>query len=156
MQCSNCKKEIIGVPIKIAPNRGLLSPNPSNCGLEEKDSFYWYFCSKECKKETEGQCYVFWAQLDRNASDSECFVHDHWETNDMGDKLRVGHCNITGDEIRVYPLESAIVSGQPSTCTEHFKLKKNYFDTVKDAQQIIDNLENKKMPTMYGQTSGSF
>lgn len=140
MKCSNCKKEIIGVPIKIAPNRGLLSPNPSNYGLEEKDSYYWYFCSKECKKETEGQCYIFWAQLDRNASDSECFVHERWITNSIGKKMRVGHCNITGEEVIVEPLVPGENSGQPKKCYEHFVLRKSYANGIANSQKIIDSI----------------
>ena len=69
--------------------------------------------------------------LDQNASDSECFEHDHWEKDRLGRKIRVGKCKITGKEVRVEPGQPGDNSGQPIECYEHFKIRGSYLN-VKD------------------------
>ena len=65
-------------------------------------------------------------KLDRNASDSECFEHDHWEKDSLNRKIRVGKCKITGAEVRVEPGQPGENSGQPIECYEHFELRRSY------------------------------
>ena len=127
MFCFNCKKKIIGKPIVSEPNRSMVSPGSINRWFKDKKDFYYdHFCSELCKKKTDGARYKFWAGLDRNASDSECFVHSHWETDSLHRKIRVGYCKITGKEVRVEPLQPGNNSGQPIECYEHFELRSNY------------------------------
>jgi hypothetical protein len=42
------------------------------------------------------------------------------------EKIRIGHCTITGKEVHVEPLQPAERSGQPKECTDHFVLRKSY------------------------------
>lgn len=114
MKCSNCKK-ILKDFIEAEPARHLTSPNPARFKLK--------FCNKECLKKFNEEAHSFWANLDRNASDSTCFVHDHWEKDNIGRNIRVGKCKITGKEVRVEPLQPGDNSGQPKECYEHFELR---------------------------------
>jgi hypothetical protein len=138
MKCFNCKEEITGKTIKAEPNRHMQSPNSINHGVSPDKQYFNYYCSEICRKETDRARYRWFADIDRNASDSECFIHDHWEVRDVtghgphlcpqswGVRVRVGHCKITGNEVVVIPLMPAEASGQPKECTEHFVLRKNY------------------------------
>lgn len=113
LTCHECGKVIMGQPVTAKPNRTLLSPKPPALTVD--------YCSQECKKLCDHKRYKFYALLDRNASDSECFQFDHWEG-----KERIGRCKITGKEVRVEPLQPGNNSGQPIECYEHFKLRGQY------------------------------
>ena len=127
MRCFNCKNEIIGEAIKTEPNRSFTSPNSINHGVKDKSKLYYeYYCSSECKEETFKARYKWFAELDKNASDSECFKHDHWEKDSLRRNIRVGQCVITGKEVRVEPLQPGNNSGQPIACYKHFELRKSY------------------------------
>ena len=115
-KCFNCGKS--DAKLKTKPNRTFLSPNPP--------TFSEYYCNESCKEKTFRERYVWFAELDRNASDSECFEHDHWEKDSMRRSMRVGKCKITGKEVRVEPLQPGDNSGQPVECYQHFELKKIY------------------------------
>lgn len=124
MQCQECGEL---ANIKSEPPRHLTSPNSINrFAKDEEDKIYLWYCSRECQKKNQREAYIFWAELDRNASDSECFIHDHWETDRLKRKIRVGRCNITGEEVKVEPLQPGDNSGQPIACYNHFKLKSVY------------------------------
>lgn len=111
--------------IKTVPSRHLLSPRPYN------DSQAWggcklpafiCFCSKKCADEHNSACYSWFAKLDRNCSDSECF-----ESNGKWDgEYRLGKCVVTGREVRVIPQTPGDRSGQPEECYDHFVLRKKY------------------------------
>lgn len=109
-KCVECGKD---GTIKSKPSRTLMSPN--------SPTFYLDFCSKECQSKYNKESYRYYAELDRNASDSECFVHDHWDGI-----MRVGKCKITGNEVHVEPLQPGNNSGQPKECYEHFVLNRRY------------------------------
>lgn len=127
MKCKDCNKELSTSFIKVEPSRHVCSPNSINwIAKTEKEKYYEYYCSEECRKKLDKERYIFWAEVDRNASDSECFIHDHWEKDTIGRKMRVGHCAITGKEIKVEPLQPGDNSGQPKECYEHFSLRKSY------------------------------
>lgn len=111
MKCNNCRKD--GATYEAKPSRHFMSPNPA--------SFSFFYCDKECANKVNKQDYANLALLDRNASDSECFIHDHWEGI-----MRVGKCKITGKEVRVEPLQPGDNSGQPKECYEHFELNERY------------------------------
>lgn len=113
MYCTHCKK-ILNKPFMASPARGLVSPNKI---------IKLSFCDKKCVDKLNGEAYSFWAELDRNASDSTCFQHDHWESDSLHRKIRVGGCKITGGEVRVEPLQPGDNSGQPKECYEHFELR---------------------------------
>lgn len=104
--------------MKAKPSRHAMSPNPP--------TFDFDFCSVECHKKYNKESYKFYAGLDQNASDSQCFEHDHWETDSIGRKMRVGKCTITGAEVRVEPLQPGNNSGQPKECCDHFVLHARY------------------------------
>ncbi len=126
MICSYCKNEIEGEGIKVEPNRHACSPNSINWMAKKKeDKYYTTYCSNECMKKGQALNYAFWAELDRNASDSECFEHTGWDK-----KMRLGKCKITGEDVKVEPLMPGDNSGQPKTCYEHFVLKKKYQDLI--------------------------
>lgn len=110
MNCSQCNKE---ATIKCSPSRHMTSPNSLKMDV-------WY-CSKECKDLGEGVRYTAFAILDKNSSDSECFEHDHWENG-----MRVGICKITGNEVKVEPLQPGDNSGQPKECYDHWELNSRY------------------------------
>lgn len=100
MTCKKCNNIAI---IKSEPTRHCTSPNSINLmAKNEKDKYYELYCSQECRKADQDLNYALWAELDRNASDSECFVHERWENG-----ARIGHCNITGNPVKVYPLYPA-------------------------------------------------
>jgi len=111
-KCTNCN----GVAkIEAKPSRHLTSPNTA--------SFKLAFCSKKCIKAYNQESGKFYAELDRNSSDSQCFIHDHWEKDKIGRNMRVGQCRITGLPVRVEPNQPGNNSGQPIECYEHFKLR---------------------------------
>lgn len=117
VKCFECNLDVDEVRIKAFHSRHALSPKTAaSCGLKEN-----VFCSKTCQEKSNNECYAFWADLDKNASDSECFVSDGWEG-----KVRIGHCKITGDSVRVEPLQPGENSGQPKACIEHFVLREKY------------------------------
>jgi len=120
MKCFNCNQNIEKFFIKTKPNRHITSPNSAN--------YYDYYCNKQCRKETDDKRYAFFAKLDRNASDSECFIHDHWKKDSIGRNIRVGKCRITGVDVRVEPLQPGNNSGQPEECYKHFVLRKQYYE----------------------------
>jgi len=125
MKCFNCNK-VISKAIKIEPSYHFTSPGSINRFEKNKSKFYYEcFCSFKCRKETEKKKYAFFAGLDRNASDSECFIHNHWERDSMYRNIRVGKCKITGKEVRVEPQQPGNNSGQPIECYEHFKLRES-------------------------------
>ena len=127
MKCFDCKKEIIKKPIKTTPNRSFLSPRPINYGVKKESEFHYeYYCTIECKDRTFKARYKWLAELDKNASDSECFEHDHWEKDNLHRRIRVGKCKITGKDVRVEPLQPGDNSGQPIECYRHFKLRNSY------------------------------
>lgn len=105
----------------VYPSRHLLSPNRAD--------FTNTYCSKECQKARELECYVFYANIDRNASDSQCFEHIRWVKDNMGRQLRYGRCRITNKEYAVEPLQPGENSGQPIECYNHFQLLKQYEKT---------------------------
>lgn len=122
-ECRNCKKEAI---IKAEPNRHVTSPNSINYGVhKESDKYYDWYCSKECMKKDQDLNYAYWAEVDKNASDSECFVGEGWDGI-----YRIGKCKITGQKVRVEPLMPDTNSGQPKECSEHFVLRKKYKDLI--------------------------
>lgn len=128
MKCFNCEQDI-ECPVKREPSRHLTSPLSINHGKTDKAQHYYeHFCSEACYKQTNGASYRFFAMLDRNASDSACFEHNHWEKDNYGKHIRVGRCGVTGDEVRVEPLQPGDVSGQPKACYEHFILHSRYDD----------------------------
>lgn len=110
--CSECGKQST---LKCKPSRGLTSPNKIESDV--------YYCSKDCMKIGEKKRYAFFAELDRNASDSKCFEHDHWEKDYIGRNIRVGKCKINGKEVRVEPMQPGDNSGQPIECYEHFEMR---------------------------------
>lgn len=110
MICNYCKTTT-NTGILAKPSRHLTSP--SKVLVDDL-----YFCSSEHRKLYDKDAYAFWGELDRNASDSTCFIHDHWEQN-----MRVGTCAITGEQVRVEPLMPGNNSGQPKDCIEHFELR---------------------------------
>lgn len=117
MRCVYCKKQ--GASIEFNPSRWLCSP----CGYNqfEKKPHSLVACSPECVKEFNKRIYAFWATIDRNASDSECFVHESWDG-----KMRVGYCSKTGKRVRVEPMMHGDNSGQPKSCYDHFVLHNRY------------------------------
>lgn len=112
MQCLWCK-ENKELTVSQRPNRTATSPNRASFNVD--------FCSLECAKKWQDNNYAAFADLDQNASDSECFVGEGWD----GD-YRVGHCSITGKAVRVLPMFPADRSGQPPECASHFKLRASY------------------------------
>ena len=135
MKCFECEKEIIGEPIRQLPNRHICSPlsigqlrriSGSKSGLQEND--YDHFCSEKCQKELNLKRYAWFAALDRNASDSECFEHISWAKDRLGRMIRFGRCKITGKEYEVEPSQPGDNSGQPKECYDHFKLRENYLN----------------------------
>ena len=121
MKCFECEKETNN-PIKVEPIRHLTSPNSINYGAKnESEKYYNHYCSQECRRICEKKVYQWFAELDRNASDSECFKHIRWEKG-----WRIGKCEITNQEVRVFPLCPSGNSGQPKECEEHFKLRRRY------------------------------
>jgi len=116
--CFECGKRC-KEPIWSSPSRHACSPNKFN--------FKYPFCSTECSNRNQKVNYAHWAELDRNASDSECFEHHGWEG-----KYRIGRCKITGDAVRVEPVQPGNNSGQPKACYEHFTLLKKYQDLIAD------------------------
>lgn len=113
--------------LKSEPNRHATSPNSINYGAKkEEDKYYDYYCSPEHRDKDQALNYACWAELDRNASDSECFEHTGWDG-----VYRVGRCKITGDIIRVVPHSPWDNSGQPKMCYAHFSLKKRYRDVLR-------------------------
>lgn len=143
MICFECKKEIIGEPIVQEPNRGFLSPSSSVGGIKDIlsrfpslnsfidiNNYYERFCSKECQDNLNTKRYIWFAVLDQNASDSECFEHIGWKKDDLHRNIRVGRCKITGQKVEVEPLQPGDNSGQPIECYNHFKLRKNYSEKI--------------------------
>lgn len=123
-ECVQCGKS--GAPIRVEPNRHACSPNSINWSAKkEEDKFYLCFCSKECEKIYQDRSFAFWAELDRNASDAECFSHIAWDG-----KMRIGKCKVTGEDVRVEPLQPGDNSGQPVACYEHFVLRKKYKEVL--------------------------
>jgi len=107
--CLVCKKP---AKLEAKPARHLTSPNTAEFTLD--------FCSKDCRNEYNKQATKFYSELDRNASDSDCFIHDHWEKDSLNRNIRVGRCKITGKEVRVEPGQPGDNSGQPIECYEHW------------------------------------
>ena len=120
-KCWNCG--IGKVTIRTKPLRHLLSPSIPTWGTN--NPWKEEFCSKECQKEFQSASEAFWANVDRNASDSDCFEHIKW-----GKGVRIGRCKITGDEFQVQPLMFGENSGQPQACYDHFVLHKSYRDIL--------------------------
>lgn len=112
MQCQNCKKNTNN-PVDEVPSRHACSPLRAD--------FKTSYCSKECATEHQKENYAYWADIDRNASDGECFEHERWDG-----KYRVGRCKITGQQVRVEPMQPGNNSGQPKECEEHFVLNERY------------------------------
>ena len=127
--CFNCKKEISGEPILAEPNRHAMSPLSVNYGKQKSGHHYDSYCSETCHKETDAARYVFFASLDKNASDSECFEGESAYKDRLGRTIRVGKCKITGERVEVEPLQPGNKSGQPQACYEHFELRKSYMPT---------------------------
>lgn len=125
MKCSYCSQEIVGIPFEASPSRHFMSPS--------KADFKLLYCNKEHATLKNDSDYAFIAELDRNASDSECFEGDGWEGI-----YRTGTCKISGRRIRVEPLMPGERSGQPTECVEHFKLRRKY-------QAVIDKEINKSI-----------
>ena len=126
-QCNKCGKS---ATIKVEPNRHACSPlsiNDSRVFGNINEPYYEYFCSAECQKEYGDVNYACWAEIDRNASDSECFEHIGWDG-----KMRLGKCKITGESVRVQPQMPGDNSGQPRSCYLHFELKQKYKDVLKE------------------------
>lgn len=111
MICTFCKKDS-NTGIWAKPSRHLTSPSKTHV-----DDLY--FCTNQERKEYDRRAYPFWADLDRNASDSTCFMHERWEGQN-----RVGTCKITGEKVSVEPLMPGNNSGQPKACIEHFVARK--------------------------------
>lgn len=112
--CIICKKDC-NSEILVKPLRHLTSPNPAP---------KYSVCSKECEtefNENKPKMYAFFAALDRNASDAECFEAEGWDGI-----FRVGVCRVTKTRVRVEPLMPSENSGQPRECTQHFKLRQKY------------------------------
>lgn len=109
-KCGECGKP---VKVKAEPSRHLCSPS--------RAGFKLGFCSAEHRDQYQIRTYAHLAKLDCNASDSECFEHLHWEG-----KYRVGRCKVTGEVVRVEPLQPGEKSGQPKACYDHFVLKERY------------------------------
>ena len=123
--CANCNKEG-EFSLKSEPVRHLLSPNSFNVfGDNKSEKYYNYFCSKECMDLRNNETYAYWAELDRNASDSECFEHIGWRKIGSTNH-RIGKCKINNKEIIVQPLMIGNNSGQPIECFENFELKHKY------------------------------
>jgi hypothetical protein len=116
MICQQCKIEL-DTPVNEVPARHACSP--------ERARFSVAFCSKNCAGVWQKQNYAYWAELDLNASDSECFVHERWLN-----EYRIGKCSVTGDEVKVQPMQPHYKSGQPQQCTEHFKLHERYSSLI--------------------------
>jgi hypothetical protein len=116
MICHLCVKEVVEVVSEV-PARHACSP--------ERANFKIVFCSKDCARAWQKDNYTLWAELDRNASDSSCFIHERWEG-----KYRVGVCRITGQPVVAMPLQPSNRSGQPSDCADHFSLHSRYSSTV--------------------------
>lgn len=134
MICDNCKKEIVGQPVKSEPSRHACSPNSINWLAKKKeDKYYWNFCSKDCQKSLQDITYAFWANQDRNASDSECFETIGVEKDRLNRTIRTGKCKITGMDVKVEPLQVGDNSGQPIECYQHFVLREKY-------QKILEKL----------------
>lgn len=124
MTCQHCNQSLSeGGVVRAEPVRHLTSPNSINYDRSRLGSpnITLVYCSVACQKEDAHLTYAFWADLDRNASDSECFVHEGWEG-----KVRVGHCSITGERVMVEPMQPGLGSRQPRACYEHFKLHPRY------------------------------
>lgn len=139
-ECFYCKKEFTHEAIQAEPCRHAMSPNSINHGSKAEDRFYLYFCSKECEVKYQKETYAYWAELDRNPSDSECFEGIGWE----GDE-RVGRCTITGKILRIIPMmpgEKCILYKTPTEpvsvenkesveeCVGHFVLRKKYREVI--------------------------
>lgn len=106
------------------PERHLTSPGSINRWTKRKKDYYLEsFCRQECIKKLNKRRNRFFAELDRNVSDSTCFLHDHWETDSLHRRIRVGRCQITNKVVRVEPLQLGDDSGQPKECYEHFQLR---------------------------------
>lgn len=130
MICRECNKN--EAVIKVEPTRHFMSPLSINHDYSrfkkinpKLEKYYEWYCSKECQKKCQDKTYAYLAELDRNASDGECFEHEGWDK-----KMRVGRCKITGEKVRVEPLQRGENSGQPMACYEHFVLKKKYQDAL--------------------------
>ena len=145
MKCAECKKEIKDIPIKQEPSRSFISPSsvagdlrnilqkvPSLKEIVKLNDYYENFCSKECAEKTNLKRYIWFAILDRNACDSECFEHIGWKKDRLRRNIRIGKCKITGKTVEVQPLYHGDNSGQPIECYEHFELKKGYLDKLKE------------------------
>ena len=112
--------------LKIEPSRHFMSPNSINYDAKnDARKYYNWYCSPKCRDYDQGLTYAFLAELDKNASDGDCFEHDNWEG-----EYRIGKCNITGERIRVIPLQPGDRSGQPQACYDHFKLRLEYQKTI--------------------------
>lgn len=127
-KCNFCSKRSKNM-IFDNPVRHMLSPNGFNQGVSKERQMSLSFCSKECRNSGQKERYSFWAELDRNASDSKCFVHEGWEKRRVGlhtISMRKGHCRITGKSFFVEPLQPGENSGQPKECVDHFELLERY------------------------------
>ena len=124
MECAECKKEITGKLIEQKPNRSAISPASSK--------YLECFCSKECQDKLNLKRYIWFAILDRNACDSECFEHTGWRKDRLHRNIRIGKCKITGKIVEVQPLYHGDTSGQPIECYEHFELRKDYLSKLKE------------------------
>jgi len=122
----NCRVCFKLATLKVEPNRHATSPNSINWGKDTTDEHYYdYYCSEECKRIHQSENYAYWAELDENTSDSECFEAMGWDGI-----FRIGKCKVTGQRVRVEPLMPWNNSGQPDECTKHFKLRKKYHDLI--------------------------
>ena len=127
MKCFNCEKELRDKFIKAEPSYHFTSPGSINRWERNKADFYYeYFCDSKCKKILDKARNKFMAELDRNASDSDCFEHERWEKDYFHRNIRIGKCKITGKQVRVEPQQPGDNSGQPEECYQHWKLRSNY------------------------------
>lgn len=126
-----CGRIIWGKPISSVPARHMCSP--SGAGFKN------YFCSDNCREINATEAYIFFAELDQNASDSQCFQHIKWIKDfedkrriaPVGRKLRYGRCKITKQEFAVEPLCPGDNSGQPQECYDHFILLDIYGEKLR-------------------------
>ena len=125
--CLHCGSTLPENFVLANSTRHVTSPNPSVCAFP--------FCNQEHANKWNDIKYAHLADLDRNASDSECFEHIEWVRSEFknfdgtifyGPKKRKGRRKITGEEVIVEPLQPSENSGQPKECTEHFELLERY------------------------------
>lgn len=164
LKCRYCKSYVF--------KKDALFFNYNRCSLSpsklELDTGY-PFCSLECYKKDNKLNYSFWAELDKNPSDSECFEHTGWKEVDKKDKYsylykdRIGKCKITGKKISVLPLhhyanydcylDKEYKIRNPkieikendlniAKCVCHFQLRKEYRDSIEEFEKRVEKIKN--------------